>query len=292
MLRYYFYRLAGLICPLLPTRLGYWLFARLGDLAFWLTYERQTTYRYNLRRLLGEEATPAQMRAVARRAYQNLLKNYFDLFRAHRMSKEEIAQQLAGVQGMEHLEEAMQRGKGVIAGSGHFGSWDMVIQLAAVYLNTRIVVPNERFKPEKLFQYILRLRASQGIDMVPLDLAPRALIKALREKQIAGLAYDRDITKTGPVVNFLGKPTQLPDGAVQLSLKYGAPVLMGFSVRQPDNRSMVYIEPPLEFQNNGNLQNDIQAGVQKMADILAKYYRQYPDQWLMFQKIWEDDDDG
>lgn len=292
MLRYYFYRLAGLICPLLPTRLGYWLFARLGDLAFWLTYERQSTYRYNLRRLLGDEATPAQMRAVARRAYQNLLKNYFDLFRAHRMSKEEIAQQLAGVQGMEHLEAAMRRGKGVIAGSGHFGSWDMVIQLAAVYLNTRIVVPNERFKPEKLFQYILRLRASQGIDMVPLDLAPRALIKALRDKQIAGLAYDRDITKTGPVVNFLGKPTQMPDGAVQLSLKYGAPVIMGFSVRQPDNRSMVYIEPPLEFQNNGNLQNDIQVGVQKMADILAKYYRQYPDQWLMFQKIWEDDDDG
>jgi lauroyl/myristoyl acyltransferase len=55
---------------------------------------------------------------------------------------------------------------------------------------------------------------------------------------------------------------------------------------------MVYIEPPLEFQNNGNLQNDIQVGVQKMADILAKYYRQYPDQWLMFQKIWEDDNDG
>jgi KDO2-lipid IV(A) lauroyltransferase len=264
------------------------LFARLGDLAFLFFYDRQATYRYNLRRLLGDDASPAQMRAVARRAYQNLLKNYFDLFRAHRMSKAEISQQLAGVQGLEHLENAMKLGKGVIAGSGHFGSWDMVIQLAAVYLNTHIVVPNERFKPEKLFQYILNLRKSQGIDVVPLDVAPRALIKALRDKQIAGLAYDRDITKSGPFVNFLGRPAQMPDGAVQLALKYGAPVIMGFSVRQPDNRSMVYIEPPLEFEKTGNLQCDIQAGVQKMADVLAKYYRQYPDQWLMFQKIWEE----
>lgn len=285
---YYLFRIAGFICPLLPARLGYWLFARAGDLAYFLTFNRQTAYRYNLRRMMGDEATSAQMNAVARRAYQNLLKNYFDLFRAHGMTKEEISKQLAGVQGLEHFENAMKLGKGVIAGSGHFGSWDMVIQLAAVYLNARIVVPNERFQPEKLFQYILNLRKSQGIDMVPLDVAPRALIKALRDKQVAGLAYDRDITKTGPFVDFLGKPAQLPDGAVQLSLKFGAPVILGFSVRQPDNRSWVYIEPPITFERNGDLPRDLQAGVQKLADIMAKYFRQYPDQWLMFQKIWEE----
>lgn len=287
-MRYYLFRLAGLICPRLPARLGYWLFARLGDLAYWLTFKNQSTYRYNLRRVLGDDASPAQMNAVARRAYQNLLKNYFDLFRAHGLTKEKIAEQLAGVHGMEHLENAMKLGKGVIAGSGHFGAWDMVIQLAAVYLNTRIVVPNERIQPEKLFQYILNLRKSQGIDMVPLDVAPRALIKTLRDKQIAGLAYDRDITRTGPVVDFLGKPAQMPDGAVQLSLKYGAPVIIGFAVRQPDNRSMVYIEPPVEIVKTGNMVHDIQTGVQKLADIMAKYYRQYPDQWLMFQKIWDE----
>lgn len=287
-MRYYLFRLAGLICPRLPARLGYWLFARLGDLAYWFTFKNQTTYRYNLRRVLGDEASPAQMNAVARRAYQNLLKNYFDLFRAHGLTKEKIAKQLAGVQGIEYLENAMKLGKGVIAGSGHFGAWDMVIQLAAVYLNTRIVVPNERIQPEKLFQYILNLRKSQGIDMVPLDVAPRALIKALRDKQIAGLAYDRDITKTGPIVDFLGKPAQMPDGAVQLALKYGAPVIIGFAVRQPDNRSMVYIEPPVEIVKTGNMAHDIQTGVQKLADIMAKYYRQYPDQWLMFQKIWDE----
>jgi KDO2-lipid IV(A) lauroyltransferase len=287
-MRYYLFRLAGLICPRLPARWGYWLFARLGDLAYWFTFKNQTTYRYNLRRVLGDDASPAQMNAVARRAYQNLLKNYFDLFRAHGLTKEKIAKQLAGVHGMEHFENAMKLGKGVIAGSGHFGAWDMVIQLAAVYLNTRIVVPNERIQPEKLFRYILNLRQSQGIDMVSLDVAPRALIKALRDKQIAGLAYDRDITRTGPIVDFLGKPAQMPDGAVQLALKYGAPVIIGFAVRQPDNRSIVYIEPPVEIAKTGEMAHDIRTGVQKLADIMAKYYRQYPDQWLMFQKIWDE----
>jgi KDO2-lipid IV(A) lauroyltransferase len=284
---YYLFRFAGFICPLLPARLGYWFFARLGDLVFLFTAKKQTTYFYNLRRALGDDATPAQMNAVARRAFRNLLKNYFDLFRWHKITKERIREQLAGLHGYEYLENAMKQGKGVIAGSAHFGAFDLVINLAAIYLDTAIVVPNERLKPEKVFQYVLALRRSQGIEMVPIDVAPRALIKALRDKRMVGLAYDRDITKTGPIVDFLGAPTHMPDGAVQLSLKYGAPVIIGFSIRQPDNRSIVYIEAPLEFEKSGDMQRDIQTGVQRIAVVLEKYIRRYPEQWLMFQKIWE-----
>jgi len=285
---YYLFRFAGFICPFLPARFGYWLFARFGDLMFVFTAKRQPTYFYNLRRVLGDQATSAQLNAVARRAFQNLLKNYFDLFRWHRITRERIREQLAGLHGLAHLENAMKQGKGVIAGSGHFGAWDLVIHLAAVYLETEIVVPNERIKPERLFQYILALRRSQGIDVVALDTAPRAMVRALRDKKMVGLAYDRDLTRTGPAVTFFGTPTQMPDGAVQLSLKYGAPVIIGFSVRQPDNRSVVYIEPPLEFEKTGDMPRDIQAGVQRIAAILEKYIRQYPDQWLMFQRIWDD----
>jgi KDO2-lipid IV(A) lauroyltransferase len=284
----YLFRFAGWLCPHLPVRFGYWLFARFGDLMFLFTAKKQTTYFTNLRRVMGDQATPAKMNAVARRAFQNLLKNYFDLFRAHALTQEEIRAQLVSIHGMEHLENAMKQGKGLIAGSAHFGAWDIFIHLAAIHLNAHVVVPNERLEPEKLFQFILDLRNSQGIEMVPLDVAPRALIKALRAGQIAGLAFDRDITKTGPVVDFIGKPAQMPDGAIQLALKFGAPVIIAFSVRCPDNRSQVFIEPPLEFAKTGDTARDTREGVQRLANIMEKYIRQYPDQWLMFQKIWDD----
>ncbi len=288
MLKYYFFLMAGFVCPRLPTQFGYWLFARAGDVAYGLAFKKQTTFRYNLCRALGDDATPAQINAAARRAYQNLMKNYFDLFRGHGMTKAKVRAQLAGLHGFAALEQALATGKGVVAGSAHFGAWDLFINLTAVSLNAHVVVPNEHIQPEKLFQYILTLRNSQGIEMVALENAPRALIKALRAGQVAGLAFDRDVTQTGPIVNFLGKPTQMPDGAVQLSLKFGVPVIAGFSVRQADNRSEVFVEPPLTFEKSGDLTRDIQAGVQKLATVMEKYIRQYPDQWLMFQKIWED----
>ncbi len=285
---YHLFRFAGSICPLLPASFGYWLAARIGDLAFLVAARRQRTYLANVRRVLGREATPAQVRRVARRGYQNLFKNYYDLFRGHRLTRERVRAQLAGVHGLEYLETAIKQGKGVIGGSGHFGNWDMILHLASEYLDTHIVVPNERLKPERLNQYILGLRQDQNIEVVPIDVAPRALIKALKAGHMVGLAYDRDITKTGPTVNFFGAPAQMPDGAVQLALKYGTPVIMGFSVRQPDNRSVIYIEPPLQFNRTGSMEFDICAGVEQMAAIMEKYIRQYPDQWLMFQKIWDE----
>ncbi len=285
-MRYYLFRLAAAICPHVPTRLGYWLFARIGDLMF-LFSDRHSTYYENLRHVLGRDATPRQLNAVARAGCQNLLKNYFDLLRGHALTHEKIRAQLAGLHGFEHVENALKQGKGVIMGSAHFGAWDIVIHIASVYLNTRVVLPVERLKPERLFQHITKLRSANGIEIVPLENAPRALIKALRAGEITGLAYDRDITQTGPVVNFFGTPTQMPDGAAQLALKYDSPVLVGFSVRRPNNQCEVFIEPPIEFEKTGDRERDLRAGVQKIAAMMERYIREYPEQWLMFQKIWE-----
>lgn len=287
MFKYLIYRLAGAICPHVPDGAGYWLAARLGEIIFFLAGKSQRIYFYNLRRVLGEEASPTLINSVARRAFQNLVKNYFDLVRGHGLSADRIRAQLATVQGLEFVQDAIAQGKGVIAGSAHFGNWDMIIHLAPLYLDTEITVPSERLKPKQLNDYVLALRKSQGIRMVPLDLAPRAIIKALKCGQVVGLAYDRDLTRTGPVVNFFGKAAQMPDGAVQLALKYDVPVIIGFSVRQADNKSRIFIEPPLTFEKTGNLEFDICAGVQKIAQVMEKYIREYPDQWLMFQRIWD-----
>jgi len=289
MLIYYLFRLLKFICPLLPARFGYWLFARLGDAAFIFTAKPNGLYFQNLRRVLGASGSPDLVRATARRGYQNLLKNYFDLFRAHGINKEKLKKQLASVEGFEHLEGAMKQGKGVIAGSGHFGAWDMVIHLTGIYLDTKVLVPQEHLKPEKMFQLVMSMRREQGIDVVAVENSPREILRALKAGRIVGLAYDRDITESGQIVNFFGAPARLPDGAVQLALKYNCPVVIGFAVREPDNRARVMIEPPLTFERNGDQARDLRAGVEKIAAIMERVFRANPDQWLMFQKVWVED---
>ncbi len=288
---YWAYLIGTVLVPLLPERLGYWLFARIGDLAYLSGRRLRAAYLKNLAHVLGPNAEPAEMRRITRHAFQNLAKNYFDLFRGHRLNEAQLRAQLAEVVGFEHIETALAQGKGVVLGSAHMGNFNMLLHLAAVYLKEHrdIVVPIERLKPERLYELVKRQREAQGIEIVPVDNAARVLLKMLRAGNLIGLALDLDVTRTGPVVNFFGKPAQMPDGAIALAIKYKTPFIIGYIRRLDNNRCIAVIEPPIQFELTGDLARDTRAGVEKTVRRLEDWICHYPEQWMMFQPIWEQD---
>jgi lauroyl/myristoyl acyltransferase len=288
---YWIYVISIALAPMLPETMGYWFFARIGDLAYFFATQARTDYFRNLKHVLGPEISLKERRRIARRAFQNLFKNYFDLFRGHRLSELQVRAQSDEVVGFEHLEKAFATGKGIVGGSAHFGNFNLFLHLAAVYLkgHRHVVVPNERLHPQRLFDLVRRQRAAQGIEIVPVDTAVRTLIRALRDGSMVGLALDIDPTHSGIVVDFFGAPAQLPDGAVALSLKYDVPLVIGFTRRLDSNRCTVVIEPPVQLERTGNLARDTRLGVEKIARRLEEWIGRYPDQWLMFQPIWEED---
>lgn len=285
------YRFAVWLTPRLPERFGFWLFARLGDLAYLLSSEGRANYQRNLKHVIGAHQPQNEYNRITRKAYQNSLKNYFDLFRGHALSEAQVYAQLASVEGLEHLDAAIALGKGIAGGSAHFGNFNMFVHLTAVHLHKQheVVVPVERLKPDAVFEIVTRQRAAQGIELVPADVAGRVLIKKLRAGAILGLAVDLDPTGTGPVVNFFGAPARLPDGAAVLAIKYGAPLILAFNRRLDNNQCAVVIEPPLELERTGNLGNDSRAAVEKIAARMEFWIRQYPEQWILFQPLWSSD---
>jgi len=207
------------------------------------------------------------------------------------MTRARIMEQLQDLTGVEHLEAAIAAGKGIVGGSAHFGNFNLFLHLAASYLEGRseVIVPVERLQPPRLFDLVCQLRARQGITLVPADAAGRILIKKLRAGAILGLAIDYDVTGTGTLVDFFGAPARLPNGAATLAVKYDAPLILGFIRRLDNNKCCVVIEPPLELERTGDLARDTRAAVEKLTQRMEYWIRQYPEQWLMFQPIWEED---
>lgn len=281
---YYLYRLAGLLLPLIPPRLGYWFFARLGDVIYHLSREARRNVRHNLRHVLGAEASEASLEDTVRQVFRNQLKNYFDLFRLPHLRPDELAKVLT-LQGWEYLEEALAAGRGVILVSGHCGNFDAVGQIMA-FRSYKVIVVAEHLQPERLYQYISQLRESQGLQIIPVDGALKAIFKALRRNEMVALAADRDVTGSGIVVDFFGVPARLPDGYARLARRTGARIVVGFSVRRPDNTFLAYAEPPLEVEVTEDRERDVQAIVEKVVALLERYLRQHPEQWVMFQPIW------
>jgi lauroyl/myristoyl acyltransferase len=283
---YYLYRLLGLLVPLIPPGLGYPLATRLGDLLYGLEKGARANIYDNVTHISeGRPKEAGDIEAIVRGVFRSMARNYYDLFRVPALSLTEIAR-LVKIEGWEHVENALSRGKGLIIVTAHFGGADIVAQVLA-RREIPVVAPAEHLKPEGLFQYVCSLRASKGLRLIPIDGPLLDLFRALRRNEVVGLAADRDITGSGIVVDFFGAPARLPDGYAQLSLRTGAPIIVAFSQRLPDNTFVAHFEPPLELKATGDRNRDVKTGVEKVVAIMERCIGEHPEQWAMSVPVWQ-----
>ncbi len=290
LIAYCLYRVLGSLAPLVPRRLGYWLAGMMGYAGYFLHRSGAATVRENLSHVLGERADAATLRAMALQVYSNLAKNYFDLFYNHSLSEQEVTA-LVTIRGLHHAERALEKGTGMVLTSAHFGPFDAGWQIGPV-LDLTITAPAEHLKPERLYQYVCKLRASSWIRLIPIDGPLFALFRALRRRKAVAVAADRDLTKSGIFVDFFGAPARLPDGHVQLALRTGAELVTCFALRAADNSSHVYVEPALELEQTGDFERDVRVNVQRVVARMEKWIRRYPEQWIMLQPLWRDAQKG
>jgi len=285
MAGYWMYRILGALIPLIPPNLGYRIFGWVGARFFDWFVDAREPLRDNLRHVMRGES-PQAIDRTARNILQNHLKNYYDFFRSTRLTKADIAK-LVQVNGFENLENALKRGKGIVFITAHFGNLDIVGQTFAIR-GYKVTTPAEHVKPEILYQRIVATRAAKGLTIIPVDGPLLGLVRALKKNEIVGLAADLDVTKSGIIVNFFDAPARLPDGHVQLALRTGAALLPAFSMRLPDNTFAAFAEPAIELNNTGNFDADVRAGVEQVARVMEKWIGQYPEQWVMFHRIWKE----
>lgn len=282
MLRYYAFRIGNLIIPHLPSALGYRLASWAGDLIYLFFADLRGVVRDNVGHALGNGAAPPEIARTTRAVFRNAAKNYFDLFRVPRFNLERL-ERLVTLHGLENLEEAIAAGRGVIVATAHLGNLDLVAQVA-VSLGIELCAIVEPLEPEPLFRLVTSLRESRGLAFVPAS--PKGLKEALRHLRRGGVvavACDRDIQGQGYRLEFLGEETHLPVGAVELARRTGAAIVPAFSIRRPDNRFDLYVEPSFPCESGESLEDNLR----RLTAPLEKYIRRYPDQWVIFKPLWD-----
>lgn len=278
------YRLLGALAGPLPPRIGYGLGRPVGALLHATSPQLRRVLTCNFRHVLGPEASEEEVQSLVRRACANIIKGHYDLFRLSRLSTEEILE-MTRVEGQEHIEEALARGKGVILVGAHFGNVDILIQLPLA-LGVPLSTPVEHIQPERLFQYVLKLRTSHGLRMFPTGGPMMGLYRALKRGEVIGLAADRAIDVSTRKVPFFGAPASLPEGPVRLALRTGAALIPGFCRRLPDNTFHTRIEPALDLPETGDREADVTAGMRAMVEVLERVISQEPEQWLLAKPVW------
>lgn len=284
LLIYPLYRLLGALVGPLPPRAGYRLAHRAGGLLYRLSPHLREVLAHNLRHVLGPDASEERVQALTRQACVNIAKGHYELFRVSRLTPEEV-QDLVQMEGFEHLEEAIGRGKGVIVVTAHLGNVDLVGQLPLAY-GIPISGAAWHLKPERLFRYTLKLRQRHGVRLYPSDGSMVGLLRALKRGEIIALPCDRDFADNTRTIDFFGQPARLPHGPIRLSRRTGAPLLPAFVERLPDETFRVYVEPPIVVPHTDDAETDIVGTMEQIVSIMERHISRRPEQWLVAAPVW------
>jgi KDO2-lipid IV(A) lauroyltransferase len=70
-------------------------------------------------------------------------------------------------------------------------------------------------------------------------------------------------------------------------LKTNAVVLPAFAVwNEAKQKYVVHLEPLIDYEKTDNADADIKVLTQKITNMVEKYVRQFPEQWLWIHKRW------
>jgi KDO2-lipid IV(A) lauroyltransferase len=276
-------RATAWLMRLVPLRVMYALAAAAGTLAYYVVPSARNGILSNLAVALPD-LTSRHRSTIGRCAFCSDAKNWVDTLRISRLTDHEICRDIH-VEGLECLEAAAAEGRGVVLVTMHLGNFDLVGQYIAAR-GYRLTIPVEKMRPPQLFDYLVRLRASRGINIIPVQRAPLQMLRALRKGGVAGLAGDRDFTGGGICVDFFGRPALMPSGPARLARHQRAPLLIGVGVRRASGGYQGYIPERLDLQFTDDDEADDLENTRRIARALEPFVCRFPEQWLAFSPIW------
>jgi KDO2-lipid IV(A) lauroyltransferase len=185
-------------------------------------------------------------------------------------------------EGMEYVEAARKRGRGILFATAHLGNWELSAFAYALLVEPMQIVVRP-FDNPYLDALVERRRSLSGNRLIAKTNSARAILKALAANQAVGVLIDQNTSaESGVFVNFFGIPACAGVGFAKLAAHSGATVIPGFALwSSAERRYVLRFLPPVEITG------DAKQDTQTLHTLLEGVIREYPDQWLWVHRRWK-----
>lgn len=289
---YWVLRTAFALSPHIPLSWRYGLGMVGGEMAYWCWSSKRRNTRRNMAVVAGAQAVqdtqavrPYNADALARASWRNYGRYIIDFFNLPSLPVEEVVRRVT-VHGWEHLDRALDLGRGVIFVSGHLGTYDYAPLVLAHRYPDRVHAVAEPFPSAKIDDLIQGHRMAKGATMIPMT-SVRKMVRVLRENHILAVLVDRPVHGDGVPVEFFGRRTMVPGGAATLAALTGAALLPGYLIHRDDGCFDGHILPAVECSVSGDRGADAQHMTQGIFSALERMIACNPEHWYPFRDMWQ-----
>jgi len=284
MFGYIGYKLLEFIAIVTPYPLTYFI-AEFGARLWFLTGVNVKVVKNNISRVLNIDIKSKETHKISLRIFSNWAKNIVDFLKHSIISPEKLKKRVE-IRGLEHLNNALQKGKGVVIFTAHIGNFEWgACRIAIEGYNIWGV---SLFRKNKLTrEFFESKRLSKGLKTLYINKMLN-VFKILKNNEIVAIPSDWDPTgQAARPFNFFGKTAYFPIGALQIALKSGAELVPSFIWRKDKYNHYQTIDAPINLIREGDKETLINKNMEKILKVMEKYIESHISEWEMFHNIWD-----
>jgi len=240
----------------------------------------------NLELAFGKELSEGEREAICRGAFIHLSCVLLELPCLFTIDADNVGRFIT-FSGIDNLFAAVNKGKGILAFTSHFGNWELM----ALAFSFRFWPFNVVVRPldnDILNRLVDGLRSQGGNRTIPKNDSVRTVLRFLRQGKSLALLIDQNVDwYEGVFVPFFNEIACTSKALATLALRTGVPVLSIYNFRHSDGRYETVFEPEVQLIRTGDSVADIEENTALFNRIIEGYVRKHPEQWFWLHQRWK-----
>lgn len=286
MFAYWFLLLIRKLACLLPGGLVVRLGSSLGAAGFHLDRRHRRIALDNLRASFPG-MSEAERRRLARRSFSRLGRNLAELLRMPVFFAPGWERHFA-VEGKEHLDRALERGKGVIFVLAHFGNWEYLALMPRL-LGFRGGAVAQKIKNPAVDGLIRRTREEAGLELFSKREVAGQLADYLGGNGAVAILADQRARRMAVEADFFGRPAPTTAAPAVLALKTAAALIPVFIYPGEKDGFRVVFEPEIEIPRGRPFKSAVREITASFTGVFEERIRRNPELWFWVHRRWGKD---
>jgi KDO2-lipid IV(A) lauroyltransferase len=271
------------LISLLPFRILYLLSDVLYLLLFHVVKYRRKVVKQNLKNSFPEKSVADRLE-IEKRFYKHLSDLIFESIKTISISPKSLKKRFV-FSNLTELTKYFEKGKSVIAVSGHYGNWEWGPLATAYELKEKVLVVYKPLSDNRFEKLINTMRSRFGAILVPMKHTLRKIIEYNSEPHVLVLIGDQTPPREEShyFINFLNQPTAIFLGVEKIAVRTNKPVIY-FSINKIKRGYYeCLIKPLVEVPNQTKEFEITNIHTQELENII----RNNPEYWLWSHKRWK-----
>ena len=286
-LQYVALRLVHMMMHCWPVHANLRLAQMIGDGLYRFDVRHRTRAVANIRRSFPH-FTQQHAETMARESMRQMIMLFVEvLFTVRLMRVDTFTRHMRLGPFRETLELLMEKHRGLIMLTGHYGNWEILGYVMATLGFPTVAVARPLDNPY-VNQWLLGVREKQGMRIIDKKGATEDIVRTLEGHGTVGIIADQNAGPKGLFVDFFGRKASTYKSIGLLAMRYEVPVIIGYARRVGTNFDFEIGATDIIYPGDWKSHDEpLHYITQRYTTAIEQFVSESPGQYLWVHRRWK-----